>query len=434
VAQKLRSDSISLVQELISTISHQLPKTEPELVSFRRTLEGPCKLLEAKLLSFGFFSEDTGSTASIFLGPLTAYITDLPSIFADLRRRDILKAAREVVLSDYHNTMMASSGDAAEDELSSAGDIGDPRAALDQSVSFAMQRLKFDSCQISLAACRLLKLIHEVMKQASCATASEEVAFVLYQSARDCLELFTALVPMQFADVIDVVPRMGAVFYNDCLYIAHNCTLITHKYRLQMGKVSEVLEHTVGFCDFLPRFRQLGDRCLVRHIEQQKAALSVLIKKINICPDEGGNNDNDTQTNAKNSRAKFLFQGGSGFGFGGLALAEKISNKFGLTQERTETVPGTDVEISITSTATRELQQPLPTNNDDAAVLVRRHLERLSSQWVGVLQEQVYARVVGHLAEAVLREAMQPVLTAECISEAAGEEISRVYRSLQQIR
>lgn len=309
---KLNEPPFALIPTLIATISHHIPKSESDLAYFRRTLEGPCRLFEAKLRSFGFLtvddeeqSEEEGKDSHI-IGPLTAFIADLPSIFADLRRREILKSAREVVLSDYHNTMMAS-GDAQDDELASAGDIGDPKAALEQSVSFAMQKLRFDSCQTSLAACRLLKLVHDVMKQASAGAVestttsgptapSAHIAHALFQAARDCLELFTAVVPMQFADVIDTVPRMGAVFYNDCLYIAHNCTLITHRYRLLMGKIDPSLEHTVGFADFIPRFRSLGDRCLVRHIEEQRNVLTELVQRIRISPDsEGGGSSGNRQ-------------------------------------------------------------------------------------------------------------------------------------------
>jgi hypothetical protein len=314
LAAKMQTAPAALIQALIGAISQQLPKTEADLPQFRKSLEGPCRLLEAKLHSFGFLpapadAEDEGKPVG---GPLTDYIADLPSIFADLRRREILKTAREVVLSDYHNTMMAA-GDALDDELSSAGDIGDPKAALELSVSFAMQRLRFDPCQTSLASCRLLKHVHDVMRQASAgantaassaapsssSSSSSQIAFALFQAARDCLELFMAIVPMQFAEVIDTVPRMGAVFYNDCLYIAHNCTLITHRYRHEMGKIDPALEQTVGFADFIPRFRSLGDRCLARHVEEQRQALSELVQRIRISPDGEGdsgsrpaNNDN----------------------------------------------------------------------------------------------------------------------------------------------
>ena len=352
------------MQVLIDAIAHQLPKSEAELALFRRTLEPHCRLLETRLRNCGFLAtaeeeeeedgsdddEEGGEHKSRMnkdkskplhqqpnqqqhhhaAGPLSDYIADLPTIFADLRRREILSAARELVLSDYHNTMLAA-GDAAEDELASAGDIGDARAALEQSVSFAMQKLKFDSCQTSLAACRLLKLVHEVMRQASSTSSScggsggnsaanaatgttiapspsssasasaQQVSHALFQAARDCLELFMAIVPMQFADVIVTVPRMGAVFYNDCLYIAHNCTLISHAYRHEMGRnVSEILQHTVGFADFIPRLRSLGDSVLVRHIEEQKKTLAELVRRIHISPagdsDGGGSGSGNTST------------------------------------------------------------------------------------------------------------------------------------------
>jgi hypothetical protein len=220
---------------------------EHELTQFQRTTEKACKEFDAKLSALQL--DQQSRAASLPSAPAAAVpaasvstaagaksdrlsvsdvIENLPVRFAEIRRREILGRARELLLSDYHNTMLAA-GDALEDEPASAGDIGDPRAVLDRSGSLSMQTLQFESCQVSLAACRVLKLVHEVMKQAC--GASPQLAGVLYQSARDCLELFLAIVPLRFADVIETVPRMGAVLYNDTCYMAHNCTLITHMYR-----------------------------------------------------------------------------------------------------------------------------------------------------------------------------------------------------------
>jgi hypothetical protein len=78
------------------------------------------------------------------------------------------------------------------------GTIGDPRAMLEQSGStYSLASLPFESCQVSLASCRLLKLVHEVimtclslapslltlyqvMKQA-CSTQSSSYSTMLYQ-------------------------------------------------------------------------------------------------------------------------------------------------------------------------------------------------------------------------------------------------------------
>lgn len=103
-----------------------------------------------------------------------------------------------------------------------------------------------------------------------------------------------AIVPMQFADTIHT-PRMSAVFYNDCIYIAHNCTLLTHKYRHEMGKIDPVLLNTVGFMDFIPRFRQLGDGVLSRQLEVQRVSLLELVGNIHISAD----GDSNTSSSAR---------------------------------------------------------------------------------------------------------------------------------------
>jgi len=168
---------------------------------------------------------------------------------------------------------------------------------------------------------------------------------VLFQSARDCLELFMAIVPMQFAHIIEHNARMGAVFYNDCLYIAHNCTLISHTYRAALGEIDPVLSSTVGFLDFIPRLRALGDRCLSRHIEAQRAQLEVLVSHINISPDGTSKPAHSAQglklpSGSAQSGSSTGSSTGTGLGgrvgllSGGLALAGKIGSKIkqGLTE------------------------------------------------------------------------------------------------------
>jgi centromere/kinetochore protein ZW10 len=61
-------------------------------------------------------------------------------------------------------------------------------------------------------------------------------------------------------------------------------------------------------------------------------------------------------------------------------------------------------------------------------------LERLSSQWLGVLQEDFYGRMIGMLVENVLLEAMKPVLAADCITTTAASEIYRIFKIIQRSR
>lgn len=55
--------------------------------------------------------------------------------------------------------------------------------------------------------------------------------------------------------MLETVPRMAAVLYNDSCYIAHNCTLITHTYKDDLGKIDPSLQSCSGFIDFIPKFR-----------------------------------------------------------------------------------------------------------------------------------------------------------------------------------
>ncbi len=202
---------------------------------------------------------------------------------------------------------------------------------------------------------------------------SRQVAQVLFQSARDCLELFMAIVPMQFAHIIEHNARMGAVFYNDCLYIAHNCTLISHTYRAALGEIDPVLSSTVGFLDFIPRLRALGDRCLSRHIEAQRAQLEVLVSHINISPDGTSKPAHSAlglklPSGSAQSGSSTGSSTGTGLGgrvgllSGGLALAGKIGSKIkqGLTESEAlyniNNASGSDRSRSATNRYQRWLQ------------------------------------------------------------------------------
>ena len=144
--------------------------------------------------------------------------------------------------------------------------MGDIRASLDHSSSFALQTLVFEPCQVSLASYRILKLVHNTIKQA-CEASSFEMSNVLYQTSRDCLELYIAIIPIKYADSIETVPHMGAVFYNDCCYLAHNTTLITHMYAKELSTSVRAAENhlpsCVGLIDFIPRLRTIGEVSLV---------------------------------------------------------------------------------------------------------------------------------------------------------------------------
>jgi hypothetical protein len=215
---------------------------------------------------------------------------------------------------------------------------------------------------------------------------------------------------------------MGAVFYNDCLYIAHNSTLITHEYRQKLGDVDDSLRNAVGLLDMIPRLRILGEKCLMVHVEEQKGLLADYVLRMSI--DTG---DDEVDGNV----------GGSGSSSSGGAVDDLMSSNLlagglqrlgsGLVKAAVDVRRGRARNLS-SSARDRE------SNDEEGAVLAVKHLERLSNQWHGVLQDAVYDRLMGFLLDAVLRGTMIPLLSAECIAEAAATDVSKVLRALQQAR
>ena len=303
-----------------------------------------------------------------------------------------------------------------------------------------MQTLRFEPCQVSLASHRILCLVHDAFKLASKAT-SIDMANVFYQTGRDCLELYISIIPIKFADIIETVPHMGAVFYNDCFYIAHNTTLISHLYRQNFENLdtNNNLQSTIGLIDFIPRFRTLGELKLSKHIEEQKHTLEELIQRIHIRTDEdepnGHTETGNTTTNTliqilpKNSKRAMALT--TGFRIvDGITKAVENFHTPGGTKGILNQNKDSEGNNNITTNDNDEFDN-FRHNNEESATLVVKHLERISSQWKNILQENVYDNVMGFLLEYVLKTIMQPILDSDCISETGGSEVSRIMKCIQ---
>lgn len=125
----LTGASISFFPTLSSTLLAILPKLESEVAPFTTAVTSPCHEFEQKMNLFGFLSSDEARGNS---GPLSTTVQALFTHFLSVRRSEILAKARQLVLCDYHNSMLGT-GDALEDDTSSAGNIGDRQALLEQS-------------------------------------------------------------------------------------------------------------------------------------------------------------------------------------------------------------------------------------------------------------------------------------------------------------
>ena len=111
------SPKIKLNACLSSTLLAMIPKVESELSQFRKIVEKPCIEFEQRMSHLGWFAPTESQKMEGFL---TSIVSGLEEKFVEIRRRETLARARDLVLSDYHNTMLGT-GDALDDETASAG-------------------------------------------------------------------------------------------------------------------------------------------------------------------------------------------------------------------------------------------------------------------------------------------------------------------------
>jgi hypothetical protein len=202
---------------------------------------------------------------------------------------------------------------------------------------------------------------------------------------------------------------------------------LTHKYRQDMKAVDEVLVECIGFIDFIPRLRKLGDTCMSTHLQQQQTLIQEMIDRIKITPDR----QQSAQTPSSSSAAGSSSSGGL-LG-GGLS---KLKNKFLSSSNSAGGKNGKDAEESANITLGTQFlsMEDDGANDENRALILVNHLERLSTQWLGVLQDIAYSRIMNLLMEKILSSIMAPVLQTECITETACGEISRVYKLLQRTK
>lgn len=76
----------------------------------------------------------------------------------------------------------------------------------------------------------------------------------LYISCRN-LSRGCQVIPVQHANALSGVPRIAAVFQNDCLYIAHHMITLGHEFRQGLPPPAN---ETATMIDTVPLFRELA--------------------------------------------------------------------------------------------------------------------------------------------------------------------------------
>ena len=93
---------------------------------------------------------------------------------------------------------------------------------------------------------------------------------MLYRTSRDMIDLFRAVRGGYAQANEEAVPRLVALFHNDCMFLAHHALGLGHRF---CRNFPDPLCRTATFVDVVPPLRRLAEKDLLRLLEQQQTEL-----------------------------------------------------------------------------------------------------------------------------------------------------------------
>ena len=128
----------------------------------------------------------------------------------------------------------------------------------------------FPRSQVSASVLALKRLLDLTLGEAQSAAVTPRCAQMLYRTSRDMIDLFRAVRGGYAHATDEAVPRLVALFHNDCMFLAHHALGLGHRF---CRNLPDPLCRTATFVDVVPPLRRLAEKELLRLLEQQQNEL-----------------------------------------------------------------------------------------------------------------------------------------------------------------
>ena len=129
----------------------------------------------------------------------------------------------------------------------------------------ALPRMAITTCCQDIVA-----MVHATLQQAVSKETRPRLAEMLWNTAKDMLHLFLAIVPKMYASELQLTPRLAMLHHNDARFITHHLAIIGHMYRRSLP---EPLSRTATMMDLFPKFRKIEVSVFVNQLETQSSEL-----------------------------------------------------------------------------------------------------------------------------------------------------------------
>ncbi|KAJ3055799.1 Centromere/kinetochore protein zw10 [Rhizophlyctis rosea] len=252
--------SKTIIAEYLGTI---IPD-EPSQFGAFEGIADRCRKFEDWLVDIGMIVEDQRY--------LSDYCGQMDVHFAQRKHTKLLRVARDILLSDDHETVVV---DEKEPEASfndlfksidGVSDIISTAKPTSRRKSSSNALLRFPKCAISRQTQKLMALIDSILQEAE--TFNSYCAGRLCATTRDILDLYRAVMPVHNTQKFDLIPHMAIIFHNDCMYIAHRLMTLRME---QPDKLVKALapESKLVFADLVTPYRVMGERVFNAQLKKQ---------------------------------------------------------------------------------------------------------------------------------------------------------------------
>lgn len=208
-------------------------------------------------LTTGF---ETALKELLFISPsdvkeekLSKFTNNIEVLFASRKKVQILAKARNVLLQSTFSL--------SQDYITKISAFNKEEIAEDFS-NHVVLLFSSEKCVVSEAAKELMDLVHQTLKNVCWLPA--KVGLEFYQTARNALILYEAIVPVKLERQLDSINQAAVLIHNDCLYLSQEILGLAFEYRPYFP--SNVKEVAV-FVDLAPRFQLVAEDVLQRQIQ-----------------------------------------------------------------------------------------------------------------------------------------------------------------------
>ncbi|XP_065207080.1 centromere/kinetochore protein zw10 homolog [Planococcus citri] len=227
-----------------------IPTKKEDLSSFNE--------ISDKVTEFNQFLKDNG-----FIKPsndsMVEYVKNVDNLFIAKTCQAYLLAARKIFDKNLHDMVQVTNVQTNE---------GNPN---DSDLMLCENILQRPSCYISQSVKELMQLIRNGLNEIQKNDNNSGVE--LFYTVRNIVSLYCDLMPLKHSTLLKSIPQQAALFYNNCMYLAHELALLGIECTALLQQ-----EVVFTFVDFIEPLRSLGNNVFNSQIEGQKEQLLEILE------------------------------------------------------------------------------------------------------------------------------------------------------------